>query len=72
MFLEGRESLVRYGDVLFLDAMKRDYNESGCPYIGTCVKDNENKVLVMAELICISDNHEMYNWILRSMVEMEP
>ena len=72
MFLEVREALVRYGDVIFLEAMKRDYNKPGWPYIGPCVKDNENKVRVTAEFICISENNEMYNWILRSMVEMEP
>ena len=71
-FLEGREALVCYVDVRFLDAMEREYNKLGWPYIGTCVKDNENKVSVTAECICISGNHKMYNWILRRMVEMEP
>ena len=71
MFLEGRQALVRYGGVLFLGAIKRDYNEPGWPYIGPCVKDNERKVRVTAECICISDNHEMYNWIIGIMVEME-
>ena len=72
MFLEVREALVRYGDVIFLDATKREYKEPGWPYIGPCVKDNENMVCVTAECICISENHKMYNWILRSMVETEP
>ena len=72
IFLECREALVLYGGVLFLDTMKRDYNEPGWPYIGPCVKYNENEVRVTAEGICISDNYEMYNWIICSMVEIEP
>jgi hypothetical protein len=53
MLLEGCEDLVRYGDVLFLDAMKRDYNCPGWPHraIHPCVKDNENMVRVTAECI---------------------
>ena len=61
MFLEGREALVRYSDIIFLDAMTRAYNEPVWSYIGPCVKDNENKVRVTAECIYISDNHEIYN-----------
>ncbi len=72
MLLEGREDLVRYGDVLFLDAMKRDYNRPGWPYIGPCVKDNENMVRVTAECICIAESHAMYQWILEAMEDMEP
>ena len=52
--------------------MKRDYKKPVWPYILPCVKDNENNVCVTAEWICISENHEIYNWILRSMVEMDP
>ena len=70
IFLEVREALVRQGDDIFLDAMKREYNEPGWTYIGPCVKDNQNKVFVKAECICISENQEMYNWILSSMVEI--
>ena len=59
MFLEVREALVRQGDDIFLDAMKRDYNKPDWTYIGPCVKDNENMVCVTAECIFISDNHDM-------------
>eukprot|EP00957_Ditylum_brightwellii_P044767 3395457-Ditylum_brightwellii.AAC.1 len=42
MLPEMREDLVFFGDILFLDAQKRDYNEPGWPYIGPCIRDNEN------------------------------
>jgi hypothetical protein len=60
MLLEGREDLVRCGDVLFLDPMKRDCNRPGWPHIGPCVKDNENMVRVTAgrvHLCCRVSRH---------------
>ena len=53
MLPEMREDLVRFGDIMFLDAQKRDYNQPGWPYIGPCIKDNENHVRVVCECICI-------------------
>jgi hypothetical protein len=72
MLLEGREDLVRHGDVLFLDAMKRDHNRPRWPCIGPCIKDNENMVRVTAECICIAESHAMHQWILEAMEDMEP
>ena len=72
MLPEMRQDAIRYGDLLFLDAQKRDMNTPGWPYIGPCVKDNENKVRVIAECLCISESLENYVWVLKSMVEMEP
>jgi hypothetical protein len=63
----------RYGNVLCLDAQKRQFNSSGWPYIAHVVKDNEMKVDVAAESIVMEETlHEFYLWILWSMVAIEP
>ena len=47
MLLEMRENLVQFGGIMFLDEQKRDYDQPGWPYIGPCIKDNENHVRVV-------------------------
>lgn len=66
---EMRQDLIRYGNVLFLDACKKDLNRPGWPYIGPAVKDSENKVRVVSECLCLAESHEMYEWVLRTMHE---
>ena len=68
---EMKQDAIRYGNLLFLDAQKRDMNSPGWPYIAPCVKDNENKVRVIAECLCISESIENYVWVLKSIVDME-
>jgi hypothetical protein len=72
MTAQMRTHARRYGNVLCLDAQKRQYNSSGWPYIAPCVKDNEMKVAVAAESIVTEENHEYYVWILMCMVDIEP
>ena len=60
MFPDMHQHFLRYGDILFLDAQKRDMNKPGWPYIGPVVKDNENKIRLVTECICISESMEMY------------
>ena len=67
-----RNDLVRFGNILFLDAQKKQYNEVGWPYIGPCVRDSEMKTRTIAQCICIQENHDMYCWILNSVCKMEP
>ena len=67
-----RVHLLRYGNILFLDAQKREFNNQGWPYIGPSLKDGEMKVRVGAESICIEETLEMYVWVLRKMSSMEP
>ena len=72
MTAQMRTHVRRYGNVVCLDAQKRQYNSSGWPYIAPCVKDNEMKVAVAAESIVTEENHEYYVWILQCMVDIEP
>ena len=67
-----RQRLLKYGQVLFLDAQKRQYNKLCWPYIGPTIKTSENTVRVIAESVVISEDIETYEWILRAVAEMEP
>jgi hypothetical protein len=39
-----RQDLLRFGDALFLDSQKQQFNAMNWPYIGPCVKDQDMKV----------------------------
>jgi hypothetical protein len=67
-----RQDLIRYSDILFLDAQARQYNSSGFPYISPCVTDNENKVAQVAEAIVIEEEISVYAWVINMMHEIEP
>lgn len=41
-----KNSLVRYGDILCLDAKKRQYSRLWWPYIVSCVNNGDKKVIV--------------------------
>eukprot|EP00978_Attheya_sp_CCMP212_P010355 scaffold25033_cov37-Attheya_sp.AAC.1 len=67
-----RQDLIRYSDILFLDAQARQYNSSGFPYISPCVTDKENKVAQVAEAIVIEEETAVYAWVIRMMEDIEP
>jgi len=67
-----RSNLLRFGDILFLDAQKRGHNSYNWPYIGPVIKDHNLKIGLVAESIVIAEDLDTYAWILRSMSEMEP
>ena len=66
-----RYNLVRYGNIMFLDSQKRQYNRHGWPYIGPVVKTNENKIAVACEAIVTSENIDTYVWVMKSMQSIE-
>ena len=45
-----KKRLLQYGDILYLDAQKRQYNKMGWPYIGPIVKTNDFSVRCVANL----------------------
>jgi hypothetical protein len=67
-----RADLEQYGDVLFLDAMKRQQNSVYWPYIGPVVIDGDKKVLVVAESIVCTERLESYHFVLESVFSMSP
>jgi hypothetical protein len=72
MLPEMRCDLLRFGNCLFLDSQKRQYNTQGWPYIGPVVKDSEMKVRCVAESIIVEESHRMYVWVTEMLAEMEP
>ena len=72
MLPEMCNDLICFGNCLFLDSQKRQYNTMGWPYIGPVVKDSEMQVRCVAESICVEESHRMYVWITQMLSEMEP
>lgn len=69
---EMRQDLLRFGDSLFLDSQKRQFNSMNWPYIAPCVKDQDMKVRVVCESICVEESTRMYSWVVKMLNEMEP
>ena len=67
-----RSNLMRFGDLLFIDAQKRGHNSYNWPYIGPVIKDHNMQIGVVSEAIVIAEDLDTYAWVLRSMSEMEP
>jgi hypothetical protein len=62
-----RTNLLRYGDVIFLDTMMKEYNDLGWPYMGIYVKDGEMKVCQVSECIAIEEKLDIYQFVPQSM-----
>jgi hypothetical protein len=57
-------NLLRYGDIIFLDAIMKEYNELCWPYIGPTVKDGEMKIHQVAECIAIDEKLDIYQFVI--------
>ena len=68
---EMRNRLLRYGDVLFLDAQKRQYNKQNWVYIGPVIIDNCLRVGTVIESLSIEETIESYTFVLKSLLDME-
>jgi hypothetical protein len=67
-----RHDLLCFGDALFLDSQKQQFNAMNWPYIGPCVKDQDMKVWVVTKSICVEESTRMYAWVIQMMHVMEP
>lgn len=67
-----RAAFEQYGDVIFLDCMKRKQNSVDWPYIGPVVLDGDNKIIVIVESIICSERMEAYEFILNAAFEFTP
>ena len=72
MTLTMKRMLLQYGEIIFLDTQKRQYNKMCWPYIGPVIKIHENCVRYIAESIVIKEDLAMYKWVIESLSEMEP
>ena len=67
-----RRSFELYGDVLFLDMMKRKLNSQHWPYIGHVVLNGNKKIEVAAEGILVTESIPGYDFVIKAMLEMAP
>ena len=67
-----RRNAAMYGDVLFLDAQKRQMNASGWPYIALVVRTSEFKVGLAAESIHVEEAMDAYAWTMLTAADLEP
>ena len=63
--------VLRFGEQIFLDAQKRQFNSFRWPYIGPVVLDNEKKIRPIIESLVIQESTEFYIWILQQIQVME-
>ena len=59
-------NLICYGDILCLDAQKRQYNHLGWPYIARVVRTGDMKLSITSEAIVVTEDLDLYAWILKS------
>jgi hypothetical protein len=67
-----RRSFELYGDVLFLDMMKRRLNSQHWPYVGPVVLNGNKKIEVAAEGILVTESIAAYDFVVKAMLEMTP
>eukprot|EP00978_Attheya_sp_CCMP212_P021517 scaffold62881_cov29-Attheya_sp.AAC.2 len=67
-----RQDLIRFSDIMFLDAQCRQYNSSGFPYISPCMTDSEHNICQGCEAVVIEETTSVYEWIINMMAEIEP
>ena len=71
MTLEMKHNLLRYGDVMFLDAQMRAFNKLGWPYVGLSLRNNDNQVCVCCEGILNGETNDFYTWMIQTLAILE-
>ena len=67
-----RDAFVRFGKIISLDAMLRQYNSLHWPYIGPVILDEEWQIVPVCEMLVISESHEAYAFAMNFLFELEP
>jgi hypothetical protein len=67
-----RRMFELYGDVLFLDAMKRQLNSVNWPYFSIVLLDGFKKVVLAAEGIACVERIATYIWLVKGALSMAP
>jgi hypothetical protein len=67
-----RADLIRFCDVMFLDAQQRQFNTSGFPYISPCMVGSEGTLCQGCECLCLTESNDFYAWIVQTMQKLEP
>ena len=72
MTSQMKNNLIRFGDIFFLDAQKRAFNQIGWPYIGIVLRNHMNEICVCCEAIVLGETIAMYVWIIKTMCKLVP
>ena len=72
MFVEMRENLLRFADIIYLDACKRRHNKPGWPYHAVVVLNNEKGVCPVCESLSIAESNSNYAFLLKSCKKIKP
>ena len=72
MTADNRKNLLRYPSIIFTDAQARSHNRFGWPYMALVVKDMDMKIATTCEALVITEDLDMYSWVIRSQSDMEP
>ena len=67
-----RDAFVRFGRIISLDAMLRQYNSLHWPYIGPVILDEEWQIVPVCEMLVISESHAAYAFAMNFLFELEP
>jgi len=61
-----------YGSYVCMDAMKRELNEFGWPYISVTSLNEAGKVVVLIESILLDESEEAYKFLVSNLLKMCP
>jgi hypothetical protein len=67
-----RRMFELYGDILFLDAMKRQLNSVHWPYFSIVLLDGFKKIVVAVEGIGCVERIDTYIWLVNGALQMAP
>lgn len=66
MFVEMRENLLRFADMVYLDACKRRYNKPGWPYYAVIILNNKKHVSPVCKSLSIDESNDNYTFLIES------
>ena len=67
-----KKNVLKYDDVLFLDMQKRQINDFNWPYCSVMMTNGDKPGVSACESIVCEESTQMYVWLLKSILEMEP
>ena len=70
MTSEMINNLIRYGDIMHLDAQMRAFNKMCWPYIGIVLINNLKMICLCCEAIVIGETLDMHAWLIQTMANL--
>jgi hypothetical protein len=64
--------LLRFSNIIFLDAQYRQYNSLHFPYSSVVMVNEENKICNACEVLSIEERTDTYEKMINALKTMEP